>query len=160
MEIGSNKSLYTLIAVVVFGIFLSLSYYLYQDQLKGVLASVLDKTSQSVDRKLVSNLESTSPIFFDTVTNPQGTITITSYDTSGGKDVVIPSEINGVPVTTIGPQAFLNAGLTSIKLPNTITKIEDAPVTYQGAFTGNNLGALVIPYSNLGDCLNTHREAA
>ena len=46
MESGSNKSLFTLIAVVVFGIFLSLSYYLYQDSFKGILASVMDKTSQ------------------------------------------------------------------------------------------------------------------
>lgn len=147
MESGSNKSLYTLIAIVVFGIFLSLSYFIYQDNLKSVLATVMNNTSQSVDSKLSSSLAATSPIFFDTVTNPQGTLTITSYDTSGGKDVVIPSEINGVPVTTIGSQAFLNAGLTSITLPNTITKIEDAPVVYKGAFTGNNLGFLVIPDS-------------
>ena len=38
MESGTNKSLFTLIAVVVFGIFLSLSYFMFQDQLKGVLA--------------------------------------------------------------------------------------------------------------------------
>jgi hypothetical protein len=107
----------------------------------------MNKTSQSIDGKLVSSLESTSPIFFDTVTNAKGTLTITSYDTSGGKDVVIPSEINGLPVTTIGSQAFLNAGLTSITLPNTITRIEDAPVVYKGAFTGNSLGELVIPDS-------------
>ena len=39
MESGSNKSLFTLIAVVVFGIFLSLSYWMFQDEFKGVLAN-------------------------------------------------------------------------------------------------------------------------
>lgn len=54
---GSNKSLYTLIAVVVFGIFLSLSYFLFQDSLKGVLADVLNKTSQSAETKLGDSLK-------------------------------------------------------------------------------------------------------
>lgn len=49
MEGGSNKSLYTLLAVIVFGIFLSLSYFMFQDQLKGVLATVLDGTSERAD---------------------------------------------------------------------------------------------------------------
>lgn len=53
MDSGTNKGLFTLITVVIFGIFLSISYWLFQDSLKGVLADVLDKTSQSVDSKTV-----------------------------------------------------------------------------------------------------------
>lgn len=53
MDRGTNKGLFTLITVVIFGIFLSISYWLFQDSLKGVLADVLDKTSQSVDSKTV-----------------------------------------------------------------------------------------------------------
>lgn len=53
MESGSNKSLYTLLAVVVFGIFLSLSYFLFQDQLKGVLADVMSKANSSMSSKSV-----------------------------------------------------------------------------------------------------------
>jgi hypothetical protein len=56
MDTGSNKSLFTLIAVVIFGIFLSLSYWLFQDELKNVLANVMDKTSQSVNTKLNETL--------------------------------------------------------------------------------------------------------
>lgn len=52
METGSNKSLYTLIAVVVFGILLSLSYYLFQDSFKGILADVMVRTSQSTSKKV------------------------------------------------------------------------------------------------------------
>ena len=53
MDSGANKGLFTLITVVIFGIFLSLCYWLFQDSLKGVLANILDKTSQSVDSKTV-----------------------------------------------------------------------------------------------------------
>lgn len=49
MESGANKSLYTLLAVVVFGIFLALSYFMFQDQLKGILATVLDGASERAD---------------------------------------------------------------------------------------------------------------
>lgn len=147
MEKGSSKALYTLIAVVIFGIFLTLSYWLFSDNLKGVLANVTDKSSQSIDIKTSSGLGVTPSIYFGTTINGSGTITITSYDTSWGKEVVIPSEINSVPVTTIGSQAFLNAGLTSITLPNSITRIEDAPEIYKGAFTGNYLGSVTIPDS-------------
>ena len=141
MDNASNKGLYTLIAVVVFGIFLSLSYFLFQDQMKGVIATVLDKTSQSVDRKLYSNLESTSPYFFGTVITAQGTLTITSYDTSGGLAIIIPSEINGIPVTAIATDAFKNKGLTSVEIPNSVTSIGPS------AFLSNKLTSVEIPNS-------------
>ena len=141
MDNASNKGLYTLIAVVVFGIFLSLSYFLFQDQMKGVLGTVLDKTSQSVDRKLYINLEATSPYFFGTVITAQGTLTITSYDTSGGLAIIIPSEINGIPVTAIATDAFKNKGLTSVEIPNSVTSIGYA------AFLNNQLTSVVIPNS-------------
>lgn len=54
MDNASNKGLYTLIAIVVFGIFLSLSYWLFQDQMKNVLADVMYKTSQSSSHQQVA----------------------------------------------------------------------------------------------------------
>ena len=50
MESGSNKSLFTLIAVVIFGIFLSLSYWLFGDELKSVLADVMGKTEEAFNK--------------------------------------------------------------------------------------------------------------
>ena len=75
-------------------------------------------------------------------------ITITRYYGPGGA-VNIPSAINGVPVTTIGPNAFYNQiGLTSVTLPGTVTSIEDS------AFGGcSNLTSVNIPGSvtNIGN---------
>ena len=64
MDTGSNKSLFTLLAVVIFGIFLSLSYWLFQDELKGVLASVMDGTSQKTEENL-KRMYPTKTVAFD-----------------------------------------------------------------------------------------------
>lgn len=56
MESGSNKALYTLLAVIVFGIFLSLSYFLFKDNLKGILSDVTVKSGQSTSKKLTATL--------------------------------------------------------------------------------------------------------
>jgi len=53
--------------------------------------------------------------FTYTVTNQ--TVTITEYTGTNGV-VVIPDTINGLPVTSIGPEAFRDTGLTSITIPN------------------------------------------
>jgi hypothetical protein len=64
METGSNKSLFTLIAVVIFGIFLSLSYWLFQDQFKGVLASVFNGVSTSTVVRMEDTLNPAVPPSF------------------------------------------------------------------------------------------------
>lgn len=71
-----------------------------------------------------------------TYTNSNGTITITGYTGPGG-DVVIPSTIEGLPVTSIGDGAFswtLNfmggaiglSNLTAITIPDSITNLGEA----------------------------------
>jgi hypothetical protein len=56
-------------------------------------------------------------------TTNNGTITITGYTGPGG-DVIIPSTITGLPVTTIGVEAFEDIpSLTSVTLPNSVTNI-------------------------------------
>jgi hypothetical protein len=52
-----------------------------------------------------------------------GTITITGY-TGGSGDLVIPSTISGLPVTSIGDNAFFNCrSLTSVTIGNGVTSI-------------------------------------
>lgn len=164
MESGSNKSLYTLIAVVVFGIFLSLSYFLFQDQMKGVLADVLNKTSLSTSTKLATSLSvPTDAKYFTYVDNGDGTCTITDYDLNGPKDVVIPSTLNSLTVTTIGNRAFQSKGITSVIMSDSITRIADGswdtnrtPQRY-GAFTGNTLNYVI--FSNNLQYLGAHSFA-
>ena len=77
----------------------------------------------------------------------EGTQTITDYLCVDGNteslpvitDVVIPSSINGVPVTTIGEYAFEVNDLTSVVIPDGVTTIGE------GAFDGNNVTKVVIP---------------
>jgi len=70
---------------------------------------------------------------FDITQNTKGTITITGYH-GKAKNVVIPEKIEGIAVTEIGGGVFLNAGLTSVIIPNSITTIGN------NAFSGVNYG--------------------
>jgi hypothetical protein len=60
-----------------------------------------------------------------TYTTNGGAITITSY-TGGGGMVIIPSIINGLPVTSIGPSAFeSNNAVTLVAFPTNLVTIGD-----------------------------------
>jgi hypothetical protein len=67
-----------------------------------------------------------------TYTTNNGTITIWGF-TGTNSDVVIPSTIDGLPVTTIGHNAFDQSNLTSLIMPNSLISIGD--VAFWGAAT-------------------------
>jgi hypothetical protein len=83
-----------------------------------------------------------------TYTIKNGAITITGYDRSGGA-VTIPGTINGLPVTSIGSQAFyIDTSLTSVTIPSSVTSFG------RSAFAGcTNLTDLTIPdgVTSIGD---------
>ena len=94
--------------------------------------------------------------------------TITRY-IGDSKDVVIPSTISGIRVTSIGDYSFAEKGIVSVFIPDSVTDIGDSAfygnelttinlpksVTYigQSAFAYNKITALKIPSSieNLSD---------
>jgi BspA type Leucine rich repeat region (6 copies) len=82
-----------------------------------------------------------------TYTTNNGTITITGYTGSGGA-VTIPDTINGLPVTSIGDDAFEGTALTSVTIPGNVTDIG-----FDAFFYCNNLTSVTIPNSvtNIGD---------
>ncbi len=55
------------------------------------------------------------------------------------------SKINGVPVTEIGDQAFFMSQISSVKLPDSITKINGS--IFAGAFMGSSIEEIDIPES-------------
>lgn len=187
IDTGSNKSLFTMIAVVVFGIFLSLSYWLFQDQIHNVLASVtggvksgtvvtmgetLDGNynlgANDVSAVVVPNAE--SDFYFTASTG-----TITGYKGTR-KDVVIPSTINGISVKDIGSRAFMSKGLTSVVIPSSVIWIRYEAFYYNvlasvslseglvsiahHAFSENAITTLVIPNSvtSIGDAAFRHNK--
>ena len=78
---------------------------------------------------------------FFTYEEVEGGISITGYNTKGGYDVVIPSNINGKKVVEIATKAFQNKQLTSVTIPEGITSVGYA------AFSGNQLTSVIIPNS-------------
>lgn len=154
MDNASNKGLYTLIAIVVFGIFISLSYWLFQDQMKSVLADVMGSATTKVDEMVIGGdyFENTTSSIDDfTYTEIEGGIRLTTY-TGTSKALVVPNEINGIPVISIEVSVFQNKGLTSLILPETLQVIEsgtqgDVGYDYVGAFPDNMLTSLIVPSS-------------
>lgn len=65
-------------------------------------------------------------------------VTITGY-TGTSTDVVIPSEIDNLPVIKVAGSAFLAKGLTSVRVPNSVTEIGPS------AFKNNKLENFVAP---------------
>ncbi len=84
-------------------------------------------------------LEETSEKFF--VVSRTANNKIIDYDIEGGLDVVIPSIINNVSITSIGDNSFLRAGIDSVVIPDGVTYIGT------NAFNENNLETVVIPSS-------------
>jgi len=70
----------------------------------------------------------------------QNKITITGYKGSS-KAVIIPEQINKLPVTKIGYQAFAFNHLTSVSIPGSVTQIDT------GAFYNNRLTSISLPES-------------
>ena len=58
-------------------------------------------------------------------------------------DVIIPNEINGHSVTSIGSNALKNKGLTSVVIPSSVTSIGT------GAFDNNSLTSITIKNENV-----------
>jgi len=70
---------------------------------------------------------------------PGGTGVVITGFTGTGAHAHIPASIQGMPVTAIGPAAFLMRGLTSVSIPNSITSIGTM------AFASNQLTSVTIP---------------
>ncbi|PKK97149.1 MAG: hypothetical protein CVV58_02710, partial [Tenericutes bacterium HGW-Tenericutes-3] len=76
-------------------------------------------------------------------TNTVYTYRLTSYNPSGGLNVVIPQTIGGIEITELGSDSFKNLGLLSVVIQEGITRISG------NAFQSNDLTSITIPDSVL-----------
>lgn len=84
---------------------------------------------------------------FNYVTNIDATLTITAYTGPGGP-VVVPSTIDGLPVTGIGSAAFYDAFVDSVILPDSITSFGTS--AFAGCFELTDIN-LPAGLTSLGD---------
>lgn len=70
-------------------------------------------------------------------TTVSGGVKITKYK-GNEKEIAIPERLDGRPVRTIGNNAFKETNLTSVMIPDSVTKIESA------AFSDNDLTKVII----------------
>ena len=52
MPEGTSQGTFVLISVIIFGIFVILAYFLFQDQIKGMLTTMMGSTKSIVDKNL------------------------------------------------------------------------------------------------------------
>ena len=83
--------------------------------------------------------------------NNNGNIIIIGYNGIGG-ELIIPTEINGNPVTYIGEQAFMNKNITNIVIGNLVLDISNSSFQY------NNLSSVRVPNSVISLGVNSFAD--
>jgi len=90
---------------------------------------------------------------YETWTNDDGTVAITGYTGSGGA-VTIPGIIDGRPVTSIGPEAFEDSGLTSVTIPDSVMSVGWNAFFDCFNLTSVSIGRGTININGTGDLVN------
>ncbi|HPA20722.1 MAG TPA: leucine-rich repeat protein [Verrucomicrobiae bacterium] len=115
-----------------------------RDRLRAMIAAIENPTAPDAGANKAVPAAASSVIPF-TYTTINGAITITKYTGPGG-DVAIPSAINGLPVTAIGDNAFLDcSALTGVTIPDGVSGI--GAFAFQGCA---RLSGITIPNSVTG----------
>ena len=80
--------------------------------------------------------------------------TVTGIGTCTDKELIIPSEYNAKPVTSIGYKAFSDTGLTSVTIPDSVTSIGERAFSYCDSLTSVTIGDSVTSIGNdaFGGC--------
>ena len=74
--------------------------------------------------------------------------TVTGIGTCTDKELIIPSEYNAKPVTSIGYKAFSDTGLTSVTIPDSVTSIGERAFNYCDSLTSVTIGDSVTSIGN------------
>jgi Tfp pilus assembly protein PilF len=87
-------------------------------------AILVQAQPQNQARQAVSTPQTGKDEDFEIKQNRDNTITITNYKGTI-KNLIIPDTLYGLKVTIIGNRAFMNKGLISVVIPDTVITIED-----------------------------------
>lgn len=118
MTDGANQGLFVIVAVVIFGIFIAISYLIFRDTLNPSLSGIFsDGLTQASNSLGVDNSqEVTDSKYFETMSY-NGENYITKYK-GDAKNVVIPKEIDGEQIHYIEISAFANTNVESLSFQN------------------------------------------
>ncbi len=131
MTNGTSQGLFIVVAIVIFGIFVGMSYVVFGDTLTPALSNIF---MESIDRAVI-------PVEYGNVTIENGfafdekTQTIVAGNMRDS-EVIIPSQINGIDVLYIGAYAFnsdryvgytnlVEGNIKKLVIPNTVLGIGD-----------------------------------
>lgn len=141
MTEGASQGLFVVIAIIIFEIFIGLSYIVFGENstlqvgLVDIFESAVSVNFKGVDGG--SDMIYTDETLFEF---DEASQTITGY-TGEDIDIVIPKRINGLEVLKIGFNTFNDKNLESVIIPDTVTTIGTQ------AFMDNNLQSLYLPDS-------------
>ncbi len=133
--------MFVVVAIVIFGIFIGLTYTLFgseglSNDLKGIFTNAIEQSSLSFPHEYVE----IGDFRIDKTTN-----SIVGFSEEGKSnaitELVIPSSIEDIAITRIGDKAFYNLGLTNVEFNEGLKSIGD------NAFYGNKLTDITLPNS-------------
>ena len=137
MTEGSNQGLFIIVAIVIFGIFVSIVYLLFGDNLKPTLSSIFKDSFENVNN--VMGIDSSGDSSIDLSNLPyddwvkylesKGYVVATDSDFSGDRDgefkyigtakkVIIPKIINGVNITSVATMFSNNTPIDAVAMKN------------------------------------------
>ena len=119
MTNGTSQGLFIVVAIVIFGIFVGMSYTIFGDEMAPALVDLFGDSNEMVSNTLTKTIISNEE--YDFIFN-KDTQTIVGYIGTSSK-VVIPNEISGIKVLGIASNAFLDKELTSIYVPVSVEYI-------------------------------------
>lgn len=140
MTEGANQGLFIIVAIIIFGIFIALSYYLFRDTLSLSLSNIFKDSTETVTNILTGNNTSNNSISHEDWVKDmesKGYEIATDSDFRGNTDgefqyqgeskkVIIPNTIKGIDITSIN-KMFEGTDVVAVALNNpNITDMREA----------------------------------
>ena len=145
---GSNQGLFVVVVIVIFGIFVSLGYLLFGDNLKPTLASIFKDSFENVNNTMgIDSSEDLSGDLYDDWVKDlesKGYVVATDSDFSGTRDgyfkyigkskkVIIPKVIKGVTITKTTSMFNNSTPIEAVAMKNPNVTNMSSMFKYNGA---------------------------